>query len=80
MKIQTRPVAGCSICGAYAHHPDLIGRSCDRKTADGTCPGVFRELTDDQCREECPECGGRGRCGDEECGRCNGRGLIDVWV
>lgn len=68
-----KPLAVCTVCGAYTNEVAYVNSRCNRVVTGRRCPGIFRSILG-QLWLECPECKGYGRIGSLECGECKGFG------
>jgi hypothetical protein len=70
-----RPVAVCTVCGAFGYSVRYIGERCGKPDGGRRCTGI-RAATEPQDWSQCPKCAGTGRCEDNECNLCWSRGWL----
>jgi DnaJ-class molecular chaperone len=77
VRSKERPVAVCSVCGAFGYSIRYIGERCGKPDGGRRCAGV-RTATDPQNWRQCPTCAGTGRVEDDECRSCWSRGWLYI--
>lgn len=71
-----RPVAVCTVCGAFGYNTRNIGARCGKPEGGRRCMGVRARATDSDNWVRCPKCASTGRLGDDQCDHCAGSGWL----
>jgi hypothetical protein len=73
-----RPVAVCTVCGAFGYSTRYIGERCGKPDWGRRCAGIRARATDPENWKLCPACDGTGRREGQECNLCLNRGWLYV--
>jgi len=72
-----RPVAVCTVCGAFGYSMRYIGERCGKPDGGRRCAGI-RAGTNPEDWRQCLRCEGTGRLEDGECHFCWNRGWLYI--
>ena len=70
---KSKPLAVCSVCGAYTNAVAYVNSRCDKVITGRRCSGIFRSGLG-QIWAECQKCKGYGQAGSISCSECKGFG------